>query len=66
MTDPTPFAVLVVDDDPDTRANLRDILDLDGYAVDEAGKRMPPSSATTPWPPSKGCERRRPPMREAS
>jgi signal transduction histidine kinase len=37
MTDPTPFAVLVVDDDPDTRANLRDILDLDGYAVEEAG-----------------------------
>lgn len=37
MTDPTPFAVLVVDDDPDTRANLRDILDLDGYPVAEAG-----------------------------
>jgi two-component system, LuxR family, sensor kinase FixL len=31
------FDVLVVDDDPDTRANLRDILELDGYEVEEAG-----------------------------
>jgi PAS domain S-box-containing protein len=32
-----PFAVLVVDDDPDTRANLRDVLELDGYEVEAAG-----------------------------
>jgi PAS domain S-box-containing protein len=31
------FAVLVVDDDPDTRANLCDILELDGYRVATAG-----------------------------
>src|SRR5437868_1062345 len=37
MGEPPPFAVLVVDDDPDTRQNLRDILDLDGYAVEAAG-----------------------------
>ncbi len=37
MADPAPFTVLVVDDDPDARANLRDILDLDGYPVEEAG-----------------------------
>ena len=29
--------VLVVDDDADTRANLRDILEMDDYAVAEAG-----------------------------
>jgi PAS domain S-box-containing protein len=32
-----PFTVLVVDDDPDTRVNLRDILELDGYDVEAAG-----------------------------
>lgn len=31
------FDVLVVDDDPDTRANLRDILEMDGYAVESVG-----------------------------
>ncbi|QDU23864.1 ATP-binding protein [Urbifossiella limnaea] len=36
MLEPAPFTVLVVDDDPDTRANLRDILDLDRYPVVEA------------------------------
>jgi PAS domain S-box-containing protein len=34
--EPAP-AVLVIDDDLDTQANLRDILDLDGYAVETAG-----------------------------
>jgi signal transduction histidine kinase len=29
--------VLVIDDDADTRANLRDILELDGYRVETAG-----------------------------
>src|ERR671932_1375557 len=29
--------VLVVDDDPDTRANLCDILEMDGLQVDTAG-----------------------------
>lgn len=28
--------ILVVEDDPDTRANLRDILEMDGHEVDEA------------------------------
>ncbi len=32
-----PLGVLVVDDDPDTRANLRDILELDDCRVEEAG-----------------------------
>src|SRR5437763_8353879 len=34
--DPT-LRVLVVDDDPDTRANLCDILEMDGLEVDTAG-----------------------------
>src|SRR5713101_5294082 len=29
--------ILVVEDDPDTRANLCDILDLDGYRITTAG-----------------------------
>src|SRR5437763_8512461 len=37
MSDPSALRVLVIDDDADTRANLRDILDLDGYAVEVAG-----------------------------
>ncbi|MFO0847233.1 MAG: response regulator [Gemmataceae bacterium] len=37
MSDAAPFTVLVVDDDPDARASLRDVLELDGYAVEEAG-----------------------------
>src|SRR5947209_20461003 len=32
-----PLRVLVVDDDPDTRANLCDILELDDYEVEKAG-----------------------------
>jgi signal transduction histidine kinase len=32
-----PLHVLVVDDDADTRANLADILELDGYKVETAG-----------------------------
>ncbi len=32
-----PVHVLVVEDDPDTRANLRDILELDGHSVETAG-----------------------------
>jgi PAS domain S-box-containing protein len=32
-----PLHVLVVEDDPDTRANLCDILELDGYSVETAG-----------------------------
>ena len=34
---PTPSCVLVVDDDPDTRTNLCDILELDDYQVETAG-----------------------------
>src|SRR5262245_11503887 len=36
MADPSPL-VLVVEDDEDARANLCDILELDGYRVDTAG-----------------------------
>jgi PAS domain S-box-containing protein len=32
----TDFLILVVDDDPDTRSNLRDILELDDYRVETA------------------------------
>jgi len=35
-SDSTPL-VLVVDDDEDTRFNLRDILELDGFRVETAG-----------------------------
>src|SRR4051812_47781606 len=34
---PEPLEVLVVDDDPDTRANLCDILEMDGHRVETAG-----------------------------
>ncbi len=34
---PAPLRVLVIDDDADTRANLGDILELDGYQVETAG-----------------------------
>jgi len=37
MSDPSGLRVLVIDDDADTRANLHDILELDGYAVESAG-----------------------------
>jgi DNA-binding response OmpR family regulator len=32
-----PLRLLIVEDDPSARANRRDILELDGYVVDEAG-----------------------------
>ncbi|MFO0929564.1 MAG: response regulator [Gemmataceae bacterium] len=34
---PSSGRVLIVDDDPDTRANLCDILELDGYEIETAG-----------------------------
>jgi CheY-like chemotaxis protein len=34
---PDPFSVLVVDDDPEVRESLRDVLSEEGYAVTEAG-----------------------------
>ncbi|MBI2806434.1 MAG: PAS domain S-box protein [Planctomycetes bacterium] len=37
MAVPPPLHVLVVEDDPDARANLCDILELDGYRVETAG-----------------------------
>lgn len=37
MSDPTPTTALIVEDDDDTRANLCDILELDGYRVDAVG-----------------------------
>jgi FixJ family two-component response regulator len=36
ILDPAALSVLIVEDDLDTRANLRDILELDDYRVDEA------------------------------
>jgi signal transduction histidine kinase len=36
MTDASPSKVLVIEDDTDTRENLRDILELDGYEVGTA------------------------------
>ena len=37
MDVPTPMDILVIEDDADTRANLRDILELDGHRVALAG-----------------------------
>lgn len=37
MPAPFPLHVLVVEDDADTRANLCDILEIDGYSVETAG-----------------------------
>ena len=37
MTQRDGFRVLIIEDDPDTRANLKDILDLDGYQTETAG-----------------------------
>jgi len=37
MSDLAAATVLVVEDDEDTRANLCDILELDGYRVDAVG-----------------------------
>lgn len=37
MTEPYSLTVLIVEDDPDARANLRDILELDGHRVHAAG-----------------------------
>jgi signal transduction histidine kinase len=37
MSEPRLFTVLVVDDDADTRSNLHDILQLDGYHVELVG-----------------------------
>ena len=33
---PVSLHLLVIDDDEDTRANLRDLLELDGYRVEAA------------------------------
>lgn len=37
MADPARLHVLIIDDDEDTRSNLRDILELDGHEADTAG-----------------------------
>ncbi len=37
MAEPIEFKVLVVEDDRDARANIADILELDGYRADLAG-----------------------------
>lgn len=36
MPEPNGFQVLIIEDDPDTQANLRDILELDGYRTEVA------------------------------
>ena len=38
MDDPPPIDILVIEDDADTRANLRDILELDDHRVVTAGR----------------------------
>src|SRR5579864_4239808 len=37
MSGPAGLHILVIEDDPDTRANLCDILELDGYSTETAG-----------------------------
>lgn len=37
MDEPNPIDILVIEDDEDARANLRDILELDGHRVETAG-----------------------------
>jgi PAS domain S-box-containing protein len=37
MDEPRPLEILVVEDEPEARANLRDILELDGHRIAEAG-----------------------------
>ncbi len=37
MHDDLPLRILVIEDDPDTRANLADILELDGFVADAVG-----------------------------
>jgi signal transduction histidine kinase len=49
MADGSAMHVLVIDDDPDTRANLRDILELDGYHVETAGTKAE-AFARDNWP----------------
>ncbi len=48
MSNLSPLRILVVDDDPDTRSNLVDILQLDGYEVETAGT-MAQTLARTDW-----------------
>src|SRR4051794_34756098 len=48
-SDPSELAVLVIDDDEDLCANLRDILELDGHAVETAGTAAA-ALARTDWP----------------
>src|SRR5438105_861948 len=45
----SPLHVLVVDDDADTRSNLADILELDGYQVETAGGAAEALARDT-WP----------------
>jgi signal transduction histidine kinase len=45
----TPLHVLVIDDDADTRSNLADILELDGYRVEVAGTAAT-ALARNSWP----------------
>jgi len=37
LVDCSPIDILVIEDDPDARANLCDILELDNYRVETAG-----------------------------
>lgn len=49
MDAPSPLDILVVEDDADTRANLRDILELDGHRVVSAGTAVE-ALARDDWP----------------
>lgn len=48
LSPPMDSLLFVVDDDQDTRANLRDILEIDGYQIREAGSAAE-LSALTDW-----------------
>ena len=74
MDDLPPIDILVIEDDADTRANLRDILELDDHRVATAGtaaealarddwatSRRSSSTAGSPTPPpSSSCPASRP------
>ncbi len=74
----SPLDILVIEDDADTRDNLRDILELDDHRVTTAGSaaeamarrrlvgatRRSSSTAGSPTrPPSSSCPASRPPLR---
>ena len=59
MDDPPTIDILVIEDDADTRANLRDILELDDHRVVTAG-RTPGAPIATGGTPAIILDRRLP------